>query len=101
MRQRSVNYFVGSLFSNQFLYAYGIAAGFTTVGQLLLVWLNVFSGIPQRMEALPIIIELYIETLIPLWIPPITGWNVFILILNIVIALWILLSWTISYDRSV
>lgn len=100
MRQRSVNYFVGSLFSLQFLYAYGIAAGFTTAGQLLLIWLNAFSGIPQRMETLSIVIELYIETLIPLWIPPITGRNVFILTLNIVIAVWILLSWTISYDRS-
>lgn len=91
---------MGNLLSRQFIFAYGIAGSITTMGQLLLLWLDYFEGIPTRTEQLPIFIELYIETLIPLWIPPITGWNTFIFILNVAFALWILLYWTIKYDRS-
>lgn len=86
MRQQSISYFFGSLFSKQALYAYGIAGAFTTTGQLLLIWLGVFSGVPQRIDALPVFIEVYIETLLPLWIPPITGWNVLIFLVNIALA---------------
>lgn len=100
MRMRSVNYFLGSLFSRQAIFAYGIAGSITTAGQLLLVAMGVFSGIPQRTEALPAVIELYIETLLPLWIPPITSWNVFVLLANGVIGIWILLVWTLNYEKS-
>lgn len=100
MRTRTVNYFLGSLFSRQALYAYGIAGGITTAGQLLLVWLDVFSSVPQRTEMLPVVVEIYIETLLPLWIPPITGWNILIFLINIVLGLWILASWTVNYGRS-
>lgn len=100
MRQRSVNYFVGSLFSRQIIYAYAIAGGITTLFQMGLIWMNVFSGVPQRTEQLPVLVELYVETLIPLWIPPITAWNAFIFTINCLIALWILFSWTMSYDRA-
>lgn len=101
MREQSFRYFIGSLLSRQALYAYGIAGGFTTVGQLFLLWFGRFSGVPQRTETIPVIIEMYIETLIPLWIPPVTSWNIMILILNVVIALWVLLVWTANYDRSI
>lgn len=100
MRRQSANYFWGSLFSKQALYAYGIAGAVTTTGQVLLVWLRVFSGVPQRLDALPMILEVYIETLIPLWIPPITGWNILIFLLNAGLTIWILLSWTFRYERS-
>jgi hypothetical protein len=100
MRTRTVNYFWGSLFSRQALYAYGIAGGITTAGQLLLVWLDIFSSVPQRTEMLPVVVEIYIETLLPLWIPPITGWNVLIFLINIVLSLWILAFWTVNYWRS-
>lgn len=100
MRNRSINYFLGSLFSRQAIYAYGIAGGITTAGQLLLLWLDVFSGVPQRTETLPVVVEMYIETLIPLWIPPITPWNALIFFLNIILALWVLLWWTLNYERS-
>lgn len=100
MRTRSVNYFVGSLLSRQVFVAYGIAGSITTLGQQLLIWFGVFGGIPTRTERLPEFIELYIETLIPIWIPPVTGWNVFIFLLNAAITLWLLLYWTMKYDRS-
>ena len=100
MRQRSINYFLGSLFSRQVFYAYAIAGGIATLLQMALIWMNVFSGIPRRTEQLPVFVELYIETLVPLWIPPITAWNIFIFIINCFIALWILLSWTMNYERS-
>lgn len=100
MRQQSVNYFVGSLFSKQILYAYGIAGAATTIGQLLLIWLGIFSGAPLRTDTLPVAIEVYIETLLPLWIPPVTGWNVFVFLVNLVLALWLLASWTYNYERA-
>jgi len=43
---------------------------------------------------------MYIETLIPLWIPPITPWNALIFFLNVILALWVLLWWTLNYERS-
>lgn len=100
MRPRTINYFLGSLFSRQAFYAYGIAGGVTTAGQLLLIWLGVFSGMPNRTEALPMVVEAYIETLLPLWIPPITEWNALVLLANITLALWILFCWTVNYGRS-
>lgn len=101
MRSQSWRYFLGSLFSRQAIYAYGIAGVFTTVGQLLLVWVGPFSGVPRRTEVLPVVLEAYIETLLPLWIPPITPWNVMIFLLNVLIALWVLLVWTDRYDRAI
>jgi hypothetical protein len=100
MRTRSVNYFIGSLLSRQVLVAYGIAGSVTTVGQQLLLWLGFFGDITTRTERLPVFLELYIETLFPLWIPPVTGWNVLIFCLNTAITLWLLLYWTMKYDRS-
>lgn len=100
MRQRSINYFFGSLFSRQAIYAYGIAGGITTAFQLLLLWTDFFTEIPTRTESLPVFVELYIETLIPLWIPPITPWNVAMLFVNVFIMLMVLAQWTINYDRG-
>lgn len=100
MRQRSINYFFGSLFSVQAIYAYGIAGTVTTTGQLLLIYPDIFSAVPQQTAALPMFIELYIETLLPLWIPPITGWNILVFLVNIVLALWLIASWTPSYEQS-
>jgi len=75
MKQRSINYFFGSLYSRQAIWAYGIAGGVTTTFQLVLLYLDFFSVSPSQMrtERLPVFIELYIETLLPLWIPPITS----------------------------
>jgi hypothetical protein len=100
MRARTANYFIGSLFSKQSIFAYGIAAAVTTAGQFLLVWGGLFSGIPQRTEAIPRFIELYIETVMPLWIPPITAWNIAIFLLNVLISIGILVNWTLNYDES-
>lgn len=100
MRQRSVNYFFGSLFSRQAIFAYGIAGGVTTVFQLLLLTGDFFGSMPTRTDTLPIFVELYIETLLPLWIPPITGWNIAMLIVNVMVMLLILGWWTAKYDRA-
>lgn len=99
MRSKSIRYFIGSLFSRQALYAYGIAGGITTAGQLVMLWVGRISPVSQQ-SGLPMLIELYIETLIPLWVPPVTPLDTFIFFLNVVIALWVLLSWTISFDQS-
>lgn len=101
MRQQSVNYFWGSVFSIQSIYAYGIAGSISTAFQMVLVWAGVFTGVPTRTDSLPILVELYLETLIPLWIPPITGWNAIIFLLNVIIAVWILFTWTVNYDRAI
>lgn len=92
--------FFRSLFSRQVIYAYGIASGITTAFQLLHLWTDFFSGITTRTESLPVFVELYIETLLPLWIPPITSWNATMLFMNVLLMLMILAQWTINYDRA-
>lgn len=100
MRQRTVNYFIGSLFSRQVILAYGIAGGITTGFQVLLVSLNVFSLSSLKTRSLPWIIELYVETLMPLWIPPVTRWNLLMILMNIVLSVLVVAWWSIKYSRS-
>jgi hypothetical protein len=100
MRQRSINYFFGSLFSRQFVYAYGIAAGGTALFQQSLIWLGYFSGAPTRVESFPVFVELYIETLLPIWIGGVTNWNILMIITNVFLASLILLLWTARYSRT-
>lgn len=100
MRQRSLNYFVGSLFSRQAIFAYSAAGAFTTALQLLVISTEAFAQMPQRTEALPRVVELYIETLIPLWVPPITEYNVAVVLMNLFLTLMFLAVWTLSYGRS-
>jgi hypothetical protein len=99
MRARTVNYFVGSLFSVQAIYAYGIAGGITTALQGILIWRDVLLFKAASAD-LPLLLELYIETLIPIWIPPVTPWNVMILGVNICLALMIIGNWAMKYSQS-
>lgn len=100
MRNQSIRYFIGSLLSRQALYAYAMAGGLTTGVQMLMI-----SGeIPRtalRTERLPVVVELYIDTLIPLWIPPITSLDIVVVLINVIITVWILLYWTIRYEQSI
>ena len=100
MRNQSIRYFIGSLLSRQALYAYAMAGGLTTGVQLLMI----SEEIPRaalRTEQLPVVVELYIDTLIPLWIPPITSLDIVVVLINVVITVWILLYWTIRYEQSI
>jgi len=99
MRDQSVRYFIGSLFSRQVFYAYAIAGGLTTALQIIILS-DQISRSALRTEQLPLAVELYIETLIPLWIPPVTSWNIIVFLANAVIAVWILLWWTVRYEQS-
>lgn len=100
MRQRSKNYFWRSLFSRQAIYAYAAAGGVTTAMQLIVLSAGVFSEKPQRTGTLPLVVELYIETLIPVWIPPVTRYNIAIVLMNGFLALFFLAVWTLNYDSS-
>lgn len=100
MRRRTQSYFFGILFSRLSIYAYGIAGTITTGLQLLLLWFGYFSDVPRRAENLPVFIDLFIETMLPVWIGTITPWNVLMVVLNLFLALFILLIWTDRYDRS-
>lgn len=99
MRARTLNYFFGILFSRQTIYAYGIAAGITTAGQLLLISQRILE-MPNQTETLPGFIEMYIETLLPVWIGTITPWNALIILINITLTFLILAKWTANYSRS-
>jgi len=99
MRARTLNYFLGSLLSRQVIYAYGIAGGITTAIQLLLIT-NEYLIYTPRSESLPIFLDLYIETLLPLWAGGISTVNVVVFITNVIIALLILLKWTANYAAS-
>jgi len=100
MRQRTKRHFRGSLFSRQIIYAYGIAAGFTAAFQQLLVIYNYFASIPQNYETLPVFIELYVETLYPMWIGGITAWNIYMIFLNLCLAVILLAVWTARYAET-
>lgn len=100
MRDQSIRYFIGSLLSRQVLYAYAMAGGLTTGVQLLMISGDVPRAV-LRTEQLPVIVELYIDTLIPLWIPPITSVDIVVVLTNVVITVWILLYWTVRYEQSI
>lgn len=100
MRTRTVNYFFGSLLSRQAILAYGIAGSITTGFQLVLLWIGWFTRVPKQTESLPIFVEVYIETLLPVWIGTITPWNIAMVICNIILALGILGHWTLNYGNS-
>lgn len=100
MRARTANYFLGSLLSRQSLYAYASAGGVTTGFQLLLLYTGRFSSFPTRTDDLPVLVEAYIETLLPIWIGEITPWNLLLIGINTFFALIILLWWTAKYSRS-
>lgn len=100
MRARTLNYFFGSLFSRQIVFAYGIAGGITTAIQLGLLWVNYFSNVPNRHDSIPLFLDIYIETLLPIWIGEITAYNVGVVLINLLIALMILLVWTANYAAS-
>lgn len=100
MRQRSWNHFWGSLVSTQFLIAYSISSGILTLIHLVGFWTGNLTSMPRRIEALPRFIDLYIEIIIPVWIPPFTGYNFLILMVNISLAVLILLMWSVRYDNA-
>lgn len=92
-------HFLGSLFSIQFVWAYGIAASIMTGAQLLLL----FSGrfvMPDTKHELPVIAQIFVETLIPWYIPPITSFNIAVVLLNLFLAILILAVWSSRFDRA-
>lgn len=52
------------------------------------------------MEMLPAFVELWIETLIPVWVGEITTYNIGIVGFNIFIAFIIILLWTDRYSKT-
>lgn len=102
MRKNTMDYFLGMLFSKMLFIAYGTASGITTVLQLFLIYQDHmrFDKPLDRVGYLPEFVEVYIETLFPVWIGSITTWNLVMILFNIVLALLILMFWALSYDQA-
>lgn len=101
---RRDRYFVGSLFSRQALYAYGIGSGITTT--ILLVTFALQGVRPQmrlidwRPTFLAYLLEMYIRVSIPIWIPPVTWVEVVVVCANAFFGLVVLWYWSEKYYRS-
>lgn len=100
MRQSSINYFWGSLISRQSFFAYGIAAGFTTGLQLLMVTLDVFRLPSDFGQQIHWLVLMYLETLLPVWYGDLTTYNILMVLINLFFAVLILMWWTAKYDSS-
>ncbi|WP_435359516.1 hypothetical protein [Haloarchaeobius sp. DFWS5] len=99
MRQRSINHFLGSFFSKQLILAYGIANGFSTSVQLVMILVG--KAVWTRdTEGLIMVLELYVETLYPRFIGGLTQWNMVMILLNLVVAVTLLAHWSLKYDRA-
>lgn len=101
---RWFNHFTGSLFSRQFIYAYAIGSGATTLmyGLLLLrqgVW-GEQKVVTANLAGIGAIIDLYVRVSIPIWIPPITMVEVGVVIINCFLALGVLAWWSAKYASS-
>lgn len=102
MRQSSVNYLFGSLFSRQFWWAivqaYAFSGGVTTGFQIILIQFDIlaFTNLPRSSDELLYYVDLYIETVLPMWVGEISRWNVVLLISN-AFSFLILFSWTMKY----
>jgi hypothetical protein len=97
---RGERYFVGILTSRMSIYAYLIGSSITT-GLLYIGLLNDAVYLRERLlEGLPIILDMYVQIAIPLWVPPITSTDVAVFVTNCLFGLFVLLYWTANYTSS-
>jgi len=101
---RWFNHFIGSLFSRQFIYAYAIGSGATTLiyGLYLLrqgVW-GQQKIVTANLAGIGAIIDIYVRVSLPIWIPPITMAEVVVIITNCFFALWVLAWWSAKYASA-
>lgn len=95
--QRGIDYFVGSLFSIQFIFAYGAGAAVTTAIQYILFIQEILILESNSLSNLPVILALYAESFLPIWIGGLTEWNIWVVAVNAVIGLWIMMMWTYRF----
>ena len=98
--RRTLNYFVGMLFSRMSIFAYGIGSSITTVFFYALLLADFMSFETRLVENLPAVIELYLRVAIPLWVPPITSIDASVFLVNCTFALMRLLHWTANYRSA-
>lgn len=95
---RAANYFIGMLFSRMALYAYGIGSSATTAIFYVLYLGDTLRIETRALDAVPLVIELFLRVAIPFWVPPITRGNILAFVLNIGFGFCVLLYWTAKYD---
>jgi hypothetical protein len=100
MYKKRYEYLRDFLFSRMWIYAYVIAGTVTTTLQFLWLPQSVFEMTAWRTETLPMVVEVYIETLFPIWIGGITSLNRTVVAWNLVLAHSLLFMWAISEYRS-
>lgn len=97
---RTSKYFFGMLFSRMSIYAYGIGSTITTT-MFYLLYLGDLLRIQTRVfDAYPVIVELFLRVVVPLWVPPITKGNVLAFLMNVFFGVLVLLYWTAKYDLN-
>jgi len=89
------------LTSRMAIYAYGIGGSITTALYALSIYFDVVVVQTRLEERLPLILEMYIRVLIPLWIPPIRSIDVLTFNANVFFGLYTLLYWTSRYVSAI
>lgn len=98
---RTLNYFIGMLFSRMSIYAYGIGSSVTTAIFYVGFVLDMVTMETRAWENTPVILEMFLRILIPFWVPPITWGNILAFLMNIYFGFMVLLYWTYRYDVGI
>ena len=100
MRKGTQKHFLNSLLSRQFIYAYAAADGITTVLQVGLAWSGLYAGVTNKSEAISKFVEIYITNLFPVFLPPYSLADVFIILSNATLAVLIQGFWSAKFGWS-
>lgn len=100
MRKGTQSHFVGSLFSKQVFYAYAAADGITTALWISLGWLGLVDKITTPTTLVQRSIEIYINGLLPVFIPPYTLGSVAFILSNCVFTIAVLGWWSAKFGWS-
>jgi len=101
---RFSKHFIGSLFSQQVIYAYGSGSALTTT--LWLIWFALNNSWPEPkvftadIAGLEVLLDMYIRVMLPIWIPPINRVEIGTVGLNCFFGLCYLAMWSEKYASA-
>jgi len=82
------------LFSRVFLMIYGVVSVGLTILQIVMIFHNKFPQIesPNTIDGFGTVVELFMETLIPIWADGISVWDLTMIFLNLTFTILILFT---------
>lgn len=100
MRKGTDKHFRNSLLSRQIIYAYAAADGITTALQVGLAWVGLYAGVTNKSEAVSEFVAIYITNLLPVFLPPYSLGDVFVILSNTTLAVLVQAFWSAKFGWS-